>query len=216
MCSPALASMGTQAAGVGMSTVGAFYSAKQAQDAYRSQARIAEINAKIADSNARAEVEQGTFKESQIKFQGTRLKSSQTARFAAGGVDIAGSNSALAVLTGTDVLTEADANQTRANATRAAWGQRIEAGNMRRGATSLRASASGISPGLAAASSLISGAGQVASSWYGLDRQGAFESAPKEGSATMLVEGPPSEAHQGHGITRDPIHGSQMLKLWGW
>jgi hypothetical protein len=73
------------------------------------------------------------------------------------------------------VLTEADVIQTRANATRAAWGQKIEAQNLRNAARSARATAKGISPGMAAATSLIEGAGKVASSWYSLDKQGAFD-----------------------------------------
>lgn len=161
-----------------MSTVGAFFSAKGEQDALRSQARIAEINARIADGNARAASEQGNFQERQIKFQGTRLKSAQTAKYASSGIDIAGSNSALAVLSSTDVMTEADVIQTRANAVRAAWGQKIEATNLRNTARSARATAAGISPGMAAASSLIEGAGKVSQSWYAFDKQGAFNQTP--------------------------------------
>ena len=175
MCNPGAAIMAVQGAGLGMSTVGAFFSAKGEQDALRSQARIAEINARIADSNARHELEQGNFQERQIKYQGTQLKSTQIAKYASSGIDIAGSPSALATITGTDVLTEADVIQTRANATRAAWGQKIEAQNLRNTARSARATAKGISPGMAAATSLIEGAGKVASSWYSLDKQGAFD-----------------------------------------
>lgn len=211
-----------------MSTVGAFFSAKSQQDGFRHQARMADINAKIADENARAEVEKGNFQESQIKLQGSRLKSAQTARFAASGVDIAGSGSAIAVLTGSEVLTEVDANRARANATRAAWGQRIEAGNMRRTANSLRASAEGTSPGLAAVTSLISGAGRVASSWYSLDRQGAFDDAPKQGKVTMEPSAPSLTAPNapppidsslqgspGFVSGNDPYGGFEY-KLWGW
>lgn len=159
-----------------MSTVGAFFSAKGEQDALRSQARVAEINARIADSNARHELEQGNFQERQIKYQGTQLKSTQTAKYASSGIDIANSNSALATLTGTDVLTEADVIQTRANAVKAAWGQKIEATNLRNTARSARATAKGISPGMAAATSLIEGAGKVASSWYAGSKEGMFDS----------------------------------------
>lgn len=194
MCVGPTASLAMQGAGVGMSTVGAFFSAKGEQDALRSQARIAEINARIADSNARAAMEQGVYQETQLKAQGTRMKATQIARYASSGIDIAGSNSALATITGTDAITEADVIQTRANATRAAWGQRIEATNLRNQARSARATAAGISPGMAAATSLIEGAGKVASSWYGFNKEGAFsKNTPQPSTKPALVapSGPP-------------------------
>lgn len=189
MCNPAMASLGTQAAGVGMSTVGAFYSAKAEKSALRSQARMLEINAKIADENARGEVEKGNFNQSQIKLAGSQMKSAQIARLAASGIDIAGSPSAQAALASTDLITEVDSNRARANAVRSAWGQRIEAGNMRRGATSANASASSISPAMAGFSTLLSGAGKVASSWYALDKQGGFSQDPiGKGAVSMDSE----------------------------
>lgn len=176
MCSLGMASLGTQAAGVGMSTVGSFFAAKSQQAQYRSAARIAEINATVSDSNARNITRAGTMEESRVKLRGAQAKSQTMARLGASGVDIAASNSALAQLAGNDLVTNADAQTMRLNAIRAAWGQRFEAGNQRRAANSARASAEGISPGLAAFSSLISGASQVASSWYSMDKAGAGDS----------------------------------------
>lgn len=169
-----MASLGVQSFGVGMSTVGSIFAALAEKSRLRSQARLAEINASIMDSNARNTIRAGTIEESRVKLATAQAKSQQRAQITSSGIDIAGSNTALARLTGTDVIGEVDAATVRSNALRAAWGQRFEAGNLRRGATSLRASASTISPALAGFTSLINGAGQVASSWYSLDKAGAF------------------------------------------
>lgn len=195
MCSPGLATIGTQAAGVGMSTVGSIFSAMSQKDMLRSQARLAEINAKISDANARNAIRAGTIEESRVKLATAQAKSVQRTQIASSGIDIAGSNTALARLTGTDVIGEVDAQTVRENALRAAWGHRFQAGDMRRSATSARAQASSISPFMSGFTSLINGAGQVASSWYSLDKQGAFskggQPAP-QGSVTITSGASPS------------------------
>lgn len=188
MCSPT-ASLASQAFGVGMSTVGSIFAASNERSRLRSQARIADINAGIAENNARNTIRVGTIEESRVKLATAQMKSQQRVAITSSGIDVAGSNTALARLSGTDLIGEVDANTVRANALRAAWGQRFEAGNIRRQATSLRASASSISPALAGFTSLINGAGQVASSWYSMSKQGAFSGdAGKKGAATVGYE----------------------------
>lgn len=178
MCSPEIA-LGAQSFGAGMSAFGGFFSAKAQKSALRSQARIADINAQVAEEDARQIVRAGGIEESRIKLRGAQAKGSQIAQMSAGGIDIAGSPTALARLTGTDLITEVDATTIRANALRAAAGQRMEAVNFRNQALGARATASGISPGLALATGLIEGAGKVASSWYGMNKEGAFESGSR-------------------------------------
>lgn len=180
--------MASQGAGLGMSTVGAFFGAQIQKDSLRYQAQIADINARIADGNARNAVSAGITEESRVKLQGALAKGEQIARIASSGIDIAGSPTALARLTTTDVLTSVDANQVRMNATRAAWGHRFEASDERAKAGALRASASSISPVMAGVTSLIEGAGQVASSWYSLSKQGAFSG---NGTKTPVVDHTP-------------------------
>lgn len=178
--------LGAQAFGVGMSTVGSIYGALMQKDMMRSQARLADINAGIAESNARNITRAGTIEESRVKLAGSQAKATQRTQMAGRGIDIAGSNTALARLTGTDLITEVDAQTVRSNALRAAWGQRFEAGDARRRASSLRASASSISPMLVGATSLVEGASQVASSWYALNKEGAFQNDGRSG--TVAVE----------------------------
>lgn len=176
MCN-AIASLAGQAFGVGSSTVGAFAGAKAQQQSLRSQARIAEINATLADAAARGELMASERQQSSIKLRGAQTKAAQVSAFAGNGIDV-GVGTPVQLATSTDYITEVDANTARANGIAAAWGQRINAGNMRRSATSARAEAAGISPGMAAATTLITGATQVATSWYGLNKTGALSKAP--------------------------------------
>lgn len=167
--------MGSQAFGAGMSFVGSIFGASAQKAQLRSQARIAEINAQVSDNNARQITRAGIIEESRVKMAGSQAKSTQRNQMAASGVDIAGSPTALARLTGTDLVTEVDANTVRANALRAAWGQRFESLNLRNQAKAANATASSISPMMAGLTSLVNSAGQVASSWYTLNELGAFD-----------------------------------------
>lgn len=180
MCSAGAASLGAQAAGVGMSTVGAFMGAKAQQASLRSQARIAEINASIADAAARSTLMASERQEQSIRLRGAQTKASQRAATAANGIDI-GVGTPVDIATSTDYITEVDANTAKANGIAAAWGQRIQANNLRREATASRASASGISPLLATATTLVTGAGQVASSWRNLKNVGAIGNTTSAG-----------------------------------
>ncbi len=183
MCD-ANAIMAAQGFGGGMSTVGAFFGAQAQQDQLRSQARIAEINARIADGNARNIIRAGTIEESRVKMRGSQAKATQIAQIASSGIDL-GSTTATARLTGNDVITEEDANMVRANALRAAWGQRFAAGDERRKAASLNSTASSINPLMAGATTLIGAVGQVAASWYSMNKEGAFDPKAKQGEVTL-------------------------------
>lgn len=179
------ASLAAQSFGVGMSSVAGIFGALMQKDMLRSQARLAEINARIAEDNARNITRAGTIEESRVKLAGSQAKAQQRAQITASGVDIAGSPTALARLTGTDLITEVDAQTVRSNALRAAWGQRFEAGDYRRRAASARATARGISPMLVGATSLIEGATAVASSWYALNKEGAFQKNGRSGDVSV-------------------------------
>lgn len=188
MCSPGL-SLATQAFGTGMSTVGAIASGNMQQSTLRSQARIAEINATLADSAARAELFASEREQNQIYLRGSQLKAAQRSAYAGRGIDI-GVGTPVDVANSTDYITQVDANTARANGIQAAWGRRIEAGNYRAQARSARAEASSISPLLSGATTLLSGASQVAQSWYSFSRVGAFgQPAPAAGPAPLYEAG---------------------------
>lgn len=176
MCN-ATASLAGQAFGVGAGTVGAFADARAQQTSLRSQARIAEINATLADAAARGELMASERQQNSIRLRGAQVKAAQRAATAGNGIDV-GVGTPVDIATSTDYVTEVDANTAAANGIQAAWGRRIQAGNARREATSARATAKGISPGLAAATTLITGATQVAQSWYSLNKVGALGGKP--------------------------------------
>lgn len=181
----AVASLTASAVGAGSSAIGAYYSAASQKSQLRFQAQMAELNAAQAEKAAQQTLRAGQFEEQATRMRTAQLKSTQRASMAANGIDL-GSGSALQVLTSTDYMGEVDANTVAANAVRAAWGQRLDAVNMQNDALMARATASGINPGMAATSSLLGSAGQLAGQWYGLKQSGAFggSSGVKKSSGT--------------------------------
>jgi len=171
MCEPL-----TIMAGVGMasSALSAYGSAKSAASnklALRGQAQLNRINAEIGRSDARRTIEAGNQEQSKILLRGRQVKSAAAAKYAAGGIRL-DSNSVVAAQTGTELITEIDRKNIELNTIRQAFGQRIDAGNMERGARSQDASAKSIKPGLVGVSTFLSSAGQVASSWYSATKDG--------------------------------------------
>ncbi len=169
----ALSSTIMQGAGAVTSSFGAYSSAQGQRTALRLDAEMADLNAGLADEQARSALYQGQKEEQSSRLQTARLKSSQRASFAANGVDLT-QGSPANVLTSTDYIGEIDANMIQANAVRAAWGARTEATSLRSGARTARATASAISPFGAGATSLLGGAASVASSWYKSTQTGAI------------------------------------------
>lgn len=157
-----------------MSAAGSYFSSKTSKLALESQARIADVNARLAELSAQTTLLQGQREEQNARLKTGALKSAQRVGLAANGLDL-GSATAANVLTTTDVMGEVDANTIAANAVRAAWGYRTQGVNSQNEAIMKRATASGIDPAGSAVSSLLSGAGQVAGSWYSLNKVGALK-----------------------------------------
>jgi len=163
-----VALMGIGAVG---SAFGAYYSAQNAKNNLRFQAQMSEINARMAELGAKGELLRGEREVQSSKLKTAQVKGAQRASMAANGIDL-GEGTAAQVLTTTDVMGEIDANTIASNAIRSAWGYRTQAQNYRGEAAVGRATASGINPLAAAGSSLIGDAGQVASSWYMMNKAG--------------------------------------------
>lgn len=177
----ALTSLTMGAAGVGMNAVGSYYGALSQKRNARFQADMARINAKLSESDARAALARGEKAEQASRLDTAQLKSRQRVGYAASGVDLS-SETAVDALTSTDVLGEADANTIKANALRQAWGHRIEATGLRGQAGMAEASAEGVSPMLAGATSLLTGASQVSSSYMYFKRSGALKQSKADWS----------------------------------
>lgn len=173
--------MAMQVVGAVNSAIGNYYGARSQRANLRFQADMAEINARQAELGAQAELQRGQHEIAQLTRHAGQVKSSQRAAMAANGIDL-GVGSAAEVLASTDIMKEIDRNTLEANAVRSAWGYRMQATDMQNQATLARASAKSISPVGSALTSLLGGAGQVAGSWYMLDKSGAFAS-PSGGNA---------------------------------
>jgi activator of 2-hydroxyglutaryl-CoA dehydratase len=154
------------------SAFGSYYQAKAQRAQLRLQADLSRINARVAESAAQSTLLAGQRQEQGVRMRTAQLKSRQRATMAARGIDL-GSDTAVNILTGTDVMGEIDANTVAANAVRAAWGYRTEGTNSQIAASMSEANARGVSPGASAATSLLGNAGSVASTYYSLNKVGA-------------------------------------------
>lgn len=163
-----------QGAGVAASTVGSYFAAQSQKNALGAQADIADINARTSESTAQSALYQGQAQEISARLKTGQLKSSQRVAMAANGIDL-GSGTATNILTSTDTMGEIDANTIAANAVRSAFGYRTQATNFQNEALMKRATAGAISPISSAVSSLLTGAGQVAGSWYAMSKAGALD-----------------------------------------
>ena len=173
MCTPQ-ASIGLQISGALSEATGAYLKTSGERSNLEASANMADLNARLSDMSAKQALRQG-----QVEYQASRLdtanlKEKQRTSFAANGIDLS-SDTAVRVLTSTDVLGEIDANTINANAARAAWGYKLEGVQYRNEALVTRAGAKNLNPLRSARSSLINSAGDIAASWYKLKKAGAFD-----------------------------------------
>ncbi len=158
-----------QVGGAAMSALGAYSSAKSKRLELQGAADMSDLNAGMSEQAAQQELARGNAAVAASSARAGQVKSSQRAAMAANGIDL-GEGSAAEVLASTDLSNEADMQTLTANAVRAAWGQRIQATNFSYDERSKRAGAAGISPSMAAATSLLGSAGQIAGSWYSMNK----------------------------------------------
>lgn len=169
----AQASTAMNVGGAANSAVGAYYGASMQKQNLKFSAAMAEINARVAELGAQSALLQGQSEVAKLTMQAGQLKSRQKVAMAANGIDL-GVGNAAEVQASTDLMKEIDANTLKANAMRNAWGYRNQALNYKNKALMDNATASGINPLMSGATSLLGDAGQVASQWYGLQKEGAF------------------------------------------
>ena len=162
-----LATVGTVAtvAGVGLSAYGMYQQSKAAKDMANYNAQVADNNAKTAEIQAQDALKRGDEEANAVRRNADMLKGSQRASMAAKGLDLA-EGTAAELQDQTDFFSLVDQQTARSNAAKQAWGIRAQGGNYSSEAVAQRATAGSISPGMAGATSLLSGAGQVAGRWY--------------------------------------------------
>lgn len=163
------ASLALQAAGLAASTVGSYYSARFQKNQLAFDAAMSDVNARIAELGAQSALDQGQRQVGTLTMQAGNLKGRQRAAMAANGIDL-GEGNAAEIQASTAIMSEMDKNTLEANAVRTAWGYRTQGVNFQNQAVMDRATAGAISPFSAGVGSLLTGSGQVAASWYQLDK----------------------------------------------
>lgn len=160
-----LLSVGMQGMGAVNSAIGSYYAARSKESSLRFAADMADINARIAENAAQADLLAGQRQVASSTMQYGQLKGTQRASMAANGIDL-GEGNAAEVQATTDIFKDLDKNQLEINALQSALGHRNEATNYRVSAIMNRGTADGISAPFAGFSTLLGNAGTVASSWY--------------------------------------------------
>lgn len=158
----ALATMG---AGAVNSAFGAYNQSKMAGASYAYQAQVQKNNAQAAEWQARDAITRGQQDENRHRLKVAQLKGTQRASMAARGIAL-DEGSALNILDDTDFMGDMDALVIRDNAAREAWAYREKAKGNMADSFLMQGRASAENPGGAALGSLLTSAGNVASSWY--------------------------------------------------
>lgn len=172
MCN-ASAALAMQGAGAASSTVSSYYSSVAQKGQLGVQAHMDDLNALQAERSAQTALLAGQREEQRSRLATAGVLGAQRVAQAASGVDL-GEGSAARVRASTELIGEVDANTIAANAMRTAFGYRTQAINSQNDALMRRATASSIKPWMNATATLLTGAGQVAGSWYSLNKVGAF------------------------------------------
>lgn len=173
-------SIAMQVGGALNSAAGAYFGAKGEKRQLERSADVADLNARLSNLSAKDALRRGQREEQASMLESTRTHDKAVTAYAANGIAL-DSQTAIQVLTSSDVLGKIDANTINANAARAAWGYRMEGVQYKNEALTSRAAASAISPFQRLQTSLINSAGNISDSYVRLKKAGAFEKEPKAG-----------------------------------
>ena len=143
----------------------------------QSQANIARLNAQMMEFNAQQRMRSAEKDQVRLTMQAGQVKASQRASIAANGLATNAGGSV-------ELLKEIDSNQIKENATRDAWGMRMQAANYQGQALQIEAGKQ--SAGLNFATTLLQGASQVANRYMLYDASGMFDSSSSVPQATGI------------------------------
>ena len=165
MCTPMLGMM-LQGLGAMAQAQGQRHAAAAKANEYRYQAQVDDNNRKVALWKAQDAKDRGAKDEAALRVKVAQLKGRQKSALAASGVEI-GDGSALDILGDTAALGELDALTIRSNSEREAYEQKVNASNLAANASMKRMGADNaiIAGRIGATTSLLSGAGSIASKW---------------------------------------------------
>lgn len=129
------------------------------------QAYVANMNAALDELQAQDAIRQGVQAGIDVRQRARQVVGAQRAAFAANGVRL-DEGSPAAVQRSTEYLRDVDVATLQNNAARAAFGYRVQRANALNRADALGAGRDQISPGRAAATSLLGSASSIADKWY--------------------------------------------------
>lgn len=151
MTTAQMVALGLSAAGTGISALGAYNQAQTGK-------AVAEANAKNAEIQAQDALRRGEKDAMELRQRASAYKSAQRVAMAKNGLDLT-YGTAADLQDQTDFFGQADMDTARSNARREAWARQSQSANFQMEAAASR-------PWLAGGSTLLAGAGSVASKWY--------------------------------------------------
>jgi len=157
--------LGLQAFGVGASAFGSYNLGNAQKSVLNYESSVATNNATLANYQANVAQQVGDQQLNDSELRTAQLFGTQRATLGANGVDL-GSGSANEVLASTKYMGERDALTIQNNTANQVWGYKTQGQNYTSEAAADSATANAINPRMAAATSLLGGAGIVASNWY--------------------------------------------------
>ena len=170
----AVTAITVQGTGAVMGAIGARSAAQGQKAGLGLRASIAEINAHMDQQQIESVLLTAQRQQGRVLLKGAQVKSGQRVAMAANGVDLQDSDTANRVLASTEFMAQTDALTIDQNAVQQAEALKMKKVNDENEARMARATADAINPNVAFASTLLQGAGQVATNWYMMNKYGSF------------------------------------------
>lgn len=164
--------LGTQAAGVGISSVAAYQKAQADKTAYNLQSQVAATNAQLDEFRAADAITRGKTTLAKHQLSVSQMVGTQRAELAAHGLTL-DSGSPLNILSDTEFMGARDSEIIKQNALKEAWGYQVQAVNDENTSSMLKYRSDMTDPSMAATATALTGAGSVAASWYNMAKAGA-------------------------------------------
>ena len=156
--------MALTAASAVMGAVSSYKQAENQRSALEYQASVQRNNATIAGYEASGAINNGQTNEENQHLKTGQIFGAQRAAMAANGIDL-GTGNATETLATTQLMGARDAAQIHDNAMRQAWGYSTQQRNALDNAAAYTSQRNSINPLLAASTSLLTGATNVATNW---------------------------------------------------
>lgn len=153
---------------------GAYTQASAAKQQARYASQVAANNAQVAEWQAQDAIKRGEEDAQRVQREAAQLKGRQRVAMAVNGLDLT-AGTAQELQDQTDFFGQQDAATARNNGRRGAWGARVQGANFQAESIAQANKARSISPGFAAATSLLGSASSVSDKWKPPPSQTQFQ-----------------------------------------